>query len=125
MLSILIIIGIISAILFIVSLVAMPFLVAKIPVDYFDENKIDWQQQANWKSNVLRSLKNVAGVIILIAGVIMLVTPGQGILSILLGIMLIDFPNKRYWERRLVNNPNVLSTLNWMRTKVGAEPLKL
>ncbi len=125
MVSLLVFIGIVSAILFIVSLLAIPFLVAKIPVDYFDENRVDWNPQPTIKTRLIKVLKNIVGIIVLIAGVIMLVTPGQGLLSILLGIVLIDFPNKRHWERRIISNDKVLSTLNWLREKRGAPPFKL
>ncbi len=123
--NLLIIIGVVSAFLFVVSLIAIPFLVAKIPVDYFSDKPVEWQRETTWKTVCIRILKNTAGALILLAGVIMLATPGQGILTILLGIILIDFPNKRYWEKRFISQPQVLKSINWLREKRSAAPLIL
>jgi hypothetical protein len=51
--------------------------------------------------------------------------PGQGILNILLGIMLLDFPGKRSLEYRLVSRPQVLSTINKLRHRFGKPKLVL
>jgi hypothetical protein len=51
--------------------------------------------------------------------------PGQGILTILLGIMLLDFPGKRDLEYRLVSQPRVLNTINKLRHKFGKDDLVL
>ena len=123
--SFLIVIGIVSTLLFIVSLIAIPFLVPKIPVDYFDEPIVDWRGETTWKTHLISIGKNCLGGLVLLAGIIMLATPGQGILTILLGLMLIDFPNKRHWERRIASQPQVLKSLNWLREKRGAPPLNL
>jgi hypothetical protein len=51
--------------------------------------------------------------------------PGQGILTILLGLMLLDLPGKRAWEQKLVKRPKVLQTINQLRGKFGKPPLVL
>jgi hypothetical protein len=53
----------------------------------------------------------------------MLVLPGQGVLTILLGIALLDLPGKRHLERRLIALPTVLRTINKLREKFGRPPL--
>ena len=53
----------------------------------------------------------------------MLFTPGQGILSILMGLSLLNVPGKRSMERRIVGNPVVLRTLNAVRARAGRQPL--
>jgi drug/metabolite transporter (DMT)-like permease len=70
-------------------------------------------------------LKNLLGIIFILAGVAMLILPGQGILTILLGIMLMNFPGKHTLERRIVQQPAVLRAINWMRTKANHPELKL
>ncbi len=52
----------------------------------------------------------------------MLVLPGQGILAILVGLMLIDYPFKHRFERWLIAKPAVHRPLNWLRRKVHREP---
>ena len=47
----------------------------------------------------------------------MLFTPGQGILSLLVGVILCDFPGKRKVERKIIERPLVLSTINRIRAR--------
>jgi hypothetical protein len=63
--------------------------------------------------------------LIVFVGVAMLLLPGQGILTILIGLMLIDFPGKRRLERRLVQQPSVWRAINWMRAKAHQPPLEM
>jgi hypothetical protein len=76
--DILVMIGIISGLVSVVSLVATPFLLGKIPVDYFTQR----HQCKNDCHFVVTTIKNLIGLVLLLAGIIMLVTPGQGIISI-------------------------------------------
>jgi len=61
--------------------------------------------------------------VLLAAGIAMLVLPGQGILTMLIGISLVDFPGKRQLERKLIGQPAVLNTINKVREKFGRPPL--
>jgi hypothetical protein len=51
--------------------------------------------------------------------------PGQGLLTILLGIMLLDFPGKRGLEYKLVSKPKVRDAVNKLRRKFGKPDLIL
>jgi hypothetical protein len=57
-----------------------------------------------------------------LAGIIMLVTPGQGVISIILGIFLMEFPGKRQLEIKFINHNPTFKTLNWLRDKAGKTP---
>lgn len=118
----------ISALMFIGTLIAIPVLLARMPADYFLHRRGTAagfaQQHPAWRVTVLL-LKNAAGVLFLLAGLVMLVTPGQGILSILLGLTLLDFPGKRRLELSIVRRPHVLKTINWVRAKARREPLQV
>ncbi|RME33433.1 MAG: hypothetical protein D6786_07715, partial [Gammaproteobacteria bacterium] len=59
----------------------------------------------------------------LLAGLIMLFTPGQGLLTMLVGLLLMNYPGKYRLERWLVTRPRVLETLNWIRARTGHPPL--
>ena len=59
----------------------------------------------------------------LLAGIAMLVLPGQGVLTMLIGISLIDFPGKHTLEARMISQPLVLQTINKVREKFGRSPL--
>ena len=68
-------------------------------------------------------VRNVFGWLFIAAGVAMLVLPGQGLLSILAGLVLVDFPGKRRFERRLLASPVVRQGMNWLRRRAGRPPL--
>jgi hypothetical protein len=69
--------------------------------------------------------KNLLGLVFVLAGVAMLVLPGQGILTILIGLMLMNFPGKRGLEQRLVQQPSVWRAINWIRSKAHQPALEM
>jgi Zn-dependent protease with chaperone function len=70
-------------------------------------------------------VKNVGGVVFLLAGFAMLFLPGQGLLTMLIGISLMDFPRKRELEAKMVGQPTLLGVINGMRRKFDKPPLTL
>ena len=111
---------------FVGSLVVIPLLVVRIPTDYFIRDRGD-PLALRTRFSVLRLLgrilKNVLGFIFILMGIAMLVLPGQGLLTMLLGIMLMNFPGKHALERRLVQQRNVLRAINWVRARAKRPPL--
>jgi hypothetical protein len=67
--------------------------------------------------------KNVLGLSLVLAGIAMLVLPGQGLLAILVGAMLMDFPGKRPAELVLIRMKRVRTVLNWVRRRAGRDSL--
>ncbi|MDG2091404.1 MAG: hypothetical protein P8J61_09990 [Gammaproteobacteria bacterium] len=57
-----------------------------------------------------------------IIGLFLLVLPGQGILTLLAGFILLDFPGKFLFLRWLARKEKVLNSLNWVRKKGNKEP---
>ncbi len=117
-----------SILFLVVSLVALPWLVARLPHDYFTaegQDRIHRERRAAPRhpviSFLLHGLRNLCGVLVALAGVAMLVLPGQGILAILIGMMLIDYPFKHRFERWLIRRPAVHKPLNWLRGKASKE----
>ncbi|HEV7680543.1 MAG TPA: hypothetical protein VGO68_00355 [Pyrinomonadaceae bacterium] len=114
---------------FSISLVIVSVIMVKIPSDYFhrDRPRELWAD----KHPAVRVLgifaKNLLGVVLVILGIIMSVpgVPGQGILTILLGVMLLDFPGKRDLEYRLVSQPRVFNAINKLRHRFGKDSLVL
>jgi hypothetical protein len=99
----------------------------RLPADYFDT-----RTPRHWMKDhhpVLRLagliVKNVVGAVFLLAGLAMLFLPGQGILTMLIGISLLDFPGKRKLEAKIVGQHTVLQALNAMRAKFDKPPLTL
>lgn len=117
-----------SALVFVVSLVTVPWFVARIPTDYFRESDrpaLPWAGQHPLIRWPLLFIKNLAGLLFLAAGIAMLVLPGQGLLTMLAGIILMDFPGKFRFERWLIRQPAILGSINWLRRRRGREPLRL
>lgn len=102
----------------VVFMALTPWVIGLLPSDYFSRHP----RQANVfylrhpaVRIVWHVIKNSLGLIFLAAGFIMLFTPGQGLLTILLGLICIDFPGKRILERKMAARPPILHALNWMR----------
>lgn len=116
-----------SIVSFIATLLLVPFLVIRIPEDYFAETKRQrWEPWAHEHPLIRWSLliaKNMLGYIMIILGIAMLVLPGQGILTILIGIMFIHFPGKYRLERWAVTRQPVLRAINRLRRNAGRRPL--
>lgn len=114
-----------SAVMFVGTLIAIPIILMRLPADYFDI-----RIPRPWMENhhpVLRLFghiaKNVVGTIFLFAGLLMLFLPGQGLLTMLIGLSLIEFPGKRRVEAKIVGQSTVLSTINGMRARFDKPPL--
>ncbi|HJO34917.1 MAG: PGPGW domain-containing protein [Pseudomonadota bacterium] len=115
-----------SVAMFIGTLALIPWFVIRLPADYFCRRRRPLLPLGRGLTGWLLWLpKNLAGALLLVAGVAMLVLPGQGILTILLGLMLLDFPGKYQLEHRLLRRPRVLSTLNWLRRRAQRPPLRM
>lgn len=115
-----------SAATFLVSIIAVPVLIVRLPADYFSAGRKPDSDSSHPVLRVLfRVLKNILGVCFLVGGFIMLFTPGQGVLSILLGVVLMDFPGKRRIERGIISRPRVLGLVNVLRKKAGRPPFVL
>jgi hypothetical protein len=108
------------------SLAVVTFFVVRIPADYFS-NERQPPASSVWARVAIAVLKNVAGVALVLVGVVLSLPgiPGQGILTILVGLMLTDLPGVRRLERALVRRRGVKRALDAIRAKFGKDPLKL
>ena len=107
------------------TIFAVPWVVIRLPQDYFvSEERHAWRATPGEPFFVLvfAVLKNVLGLVLVLLGLIMLVTPGQGVLTLLMGLLLMNFPGKYRVERWLVLQPGVLRGLNWLRERRGHQP---
>jgi len=116
-----------SVVTFIASLITVPTLIVRIPPDYFarsHRHKNTSSLHLLQPAKILLLIgKNLLGCFFLLAGIIMLVLPGQGILAILIGIGLLNFPGKFKIERWIVSRKHILKSMNWLRARAGKEPL--
>lgn len=127
--SILPLIGAISAVIFVISLVSLPWLAARIPEDYFlytDRKSTSWLSKTRPIFRLpLIAIKNLLGFVLLVGGFLMLFMPGQGLLTIFMGLVLLDYPKKFEFEKKVVKISAVLKGLNWLRAKANKPPLKV
>ncbi|RJX33598.1 MAG: hypothetical protein C4531_05105 [Desulfurivibrio sp.] len=117
-----------STLTFIGTLVIVPLLVARIPANYFASHqprRPPWAVHHPFIRWTMLLAKNLAGYLFILAGILMLVLPGQGLLTILLGVMLLDFPGKYRLEKWLVSRPAILKSINWLRKRAKRPPLEL
>ncbi len=116
--------GTMSMFTFLGTLFVVPWLVVRIPSDYFVYRRRQRQRHAIVHIMVIMG-KNFVGCVFLLSGVLMLVLPGQGLLTIFVGLMLLDFPGKYRVERHAVSYEPILRSINWFRQRVGRDPLLL
>jgi hypothetical protein len=114
-----------SIVSFVGSLIAIPWILIRLPQDYFSESR-----PRTWLKDhhpVLRlialALKNCVGWLLVLGGIAMVVLPGQGLLTILIGVSLMDFPGKRAIERNLISRPLILQAINRIRQRFDRPPL--
>ena len=112
-----------SGVLFVVSLVGASWAVRRIPADYLLTD--DLRPPARGMARAVLFLRNALGALLLVLGVLMLVLPGQGLLTMLAALLLMDFRGKRRFEHRLMIIPSVLKTINRLRHRSGRPPLQV
>ncbi|HDY82013.1 MAG: hypothetical protein DRQ65_06695 [Gammaproteobacteria bacterium] len=117
--------GALSLLAVIGTIIGVAWVVTRLPHDYFSRpQRAAWRETADepFFALVVGALKNLLGALLLLLGLVMLVTPGQGLLTMLVGLLLMNFPGKYKLERWLVRRPGVLRGLNWMRSRRDQAP---
>jgi UPF0716 family protein affecting phage T7 exclusion len=109
-----------SLVMLVVSLVAIPWLLCRLPEGYLVDEPLSERHGI-----AKRVLRNVLGGVLVFLGVLMLVLPGQGLLTIFVGLTLLDFPKKREWIKRVLSRPRLLKVINSMRERFGHSPLRV
>ena len=116
-----------SVIIFFVTLAITPFIVTAIPDNYFEEKKrpkpVYKPLSLNWLFK--KVFKNILGITLFLSGVAMLVLPGQGLLTLIVGLLLMDYPGKYALERKFLSYPFILNSINWLRRKRRKNLFKL
>lgn len=118
-----------SLVVFVSALAVVPWVVVRIPSDYFSgrrrpkASKMRHHQPVAWLS--LLVMKNLIGGLLVLSGIVLLALPGQGVLTILLGIAFMNFPGKFRLERWIVSRGSTLRFINHLRRKQGRPELVL
>ena len=118
--SILIGLGGLSVLILVFSIAGMGWFIAQIPEDYFIHNKRQakhWNKYSSQARIAIIIFKNIFGGIMLLGGLFLLVLPGQGLLTMIIGLLLIDYPGKFQLEQKIISIPSIFRSLNWFRAK--------
>ena len=112
-----------------ISLAAIAIVIIGIPPNYF---AADYERRFSPDSPWLLRwgaviLKNVLGVFLILLGILLSLpgVPGQGILTILVGLIMLDIPGKRPLEAAIIRRPKILSGINRLRARFNKSPLVL
>jgi len=111
------------------SVSAAVFVIVRLPAHYFRSKDPEpfWADRPAWQRYLGRIGKNVLGAILVILGILMSLpgVPGQGLLTIFIGLVLLDLPGKRALERRLIRIPAILRACNRLRARFKKPPITL
>lgn len=114
---------------FVLSLALIVLVLVKLPANYFSSHyQSDFLPNTacyiRWSALIL---KNVLGVLLIGIGTVLSVpgVPGQGFLTILLGLIMLDIPGKRPIEAKIISRPPVLAAANKIRARFGKPALQL
>lgn len=111
----------ISLALGLVSLILLPILIIFMPHDYF--LGAHRRRRRGLSSRWFWVLRNSFAFILMTVGILMLVLPGQGLLTILAAVALSDVPGKYRIERWLILRPGILKAINWVRQRYKKKPV--
>ena len=128
--DLLFLLGSLSIFILIISVFMMVLIISFLPEDYFkSENRNLISSIQNSRYPLLKLLvlitKNFFGVLLLLSGILMLVLPGQGILTIITGLVFMDYPGKYKFERKLLRQKGVINSINWIRSRLSKPSLKV
>ena len=125
----------------IVYFIVISYIITQLDTRYFiRKNKVlkDFRTVKSTEANVditsrltpinsgLNFVTNIAkiifGLVLFICGLAMLVLPGQGLITMLIGLSLIPFPVKHKLEKNILARKSVRFSLNWIRIKAKKPP---
>lgn len=116
-----------STVLLVAALILLPWALGRIPSDYFLETTTERRRHS--RHAVARAAlaigRNLLGIVLIVAGLAMLVLPGQGLLTLFAGLFLTDIPGKRRAELALLRRRPVKRAVDWLRHRSGHPPLQL
>lgn len=112
-----------------ISLALVGIVLVRMPATYFigDAPPSLLVHRPRWQQRAAHVGKNVLGVLLVLLGIILSIpgVPGQGVLTMLIGLTLVDFPGKRRFEQRIMRNPTVHGAANRIRSRFGKAPFAL
>jgi hypothetical protein len=114
------VLSIVSGVVLVGSVVGLPIFLVRIPPDHFQKREKTARSAADWCWKIG---KNCLGVVLVVAGGVMLPLPGPGSLVLVVGLSLLDIPGRARLVRAIVSRPRITRFINWLRAKFGRPPL--
>ena len=114
---------------FFANLGIVTWILVKLPADHFSKSRKTkfWAGPRPWIHAAKVVGKNIGGVLLVALGIVLSLpgVPGQGLLTVLLGIMLLDFPGRHHLEQKLLSKPSIVNSINKLRGRFGKKALEL
>ncbi|WKE66225.1 hypothetical protein PVT67_02970 [Gallaecimonas kandeliae] len=114
-------IAVVGAVMVLASMLVIPWLILRMPATYFvrEYRPRHWTAfTASWWL-----LRNLLALVLFAAGFLMLFLPGQGLLTILISLVVSDFPGKYQLEKAVIRQDAVFKAVNWIRHRYGREAI--
>jgi hypothetical protein len=118
-------IAIVSVVAFLLGVIVTPMVLVRMPADYFVRRESSPPPKLTLSRVIVLVLRNLLGAVLILLGLLLLVLPGQGLITLLVGLLVLDFRGKRAWERRVLARPGVLRVINRLRERAGRAPLEI
>ncbi len=113
----------------VVSSMGSVFVILRLSENHFHEGDgvSSGLERPRWQQVLGMVAKNALGVGLVVLGLVMTLpgVPGQGLLTMFIGIVLLDLPGKRAFERRIIAKPRILHACNRLRIRFGKKPFTL
>ncbi len=117
-----------SVLMLLLMLAGTVWVLVQMPADVLQQKRSSLPvrlKNSPWGVRIVLILKNLLAMVFLISGFLMLFLPGQGLLTLLAGVLLLDFPGKQRLERWLLEKRSVYHAINWLRGQFNQPELEL
>jgi hypothetical protein len=97
----------------------------RLPPDFLTNDAPRASLHRSFRAYALRLLRHTLGVLLILIGIILSLpgVPGQGILTILAGLIVAELPVTNRLLQRILRSPRVLSAVNKLRARYKHPPL--
>jgi hypothetical protein len=116
-----------SLLLGLLGLIGGTIFVVRMRPDALTKRRLPWKDGKGPKSAraALWLGRNILGWLLIAAGLAMLLLPGPGLVVLLLGLTMADFPGKHRVQLWLFSRRRILGPINRMRKRFGRPPLEI
>jgi hypothetical protein len=107
------------------SLALVAAVVASLPINFFEGVPGPARRPLTTSGLLRRIARNTAGVVLVAVGVLLSIpgVPGQGLVTVVAGLILLDFPGRHRVACAFARRPSVLGAINRIRRALRRPPL--